>query len=223
MNVSDAVKARRSIRAFTSEPVDTATILNLLELASRAPSGGNLQPWRIAVLNGERMDAFKATMAERMAGKPRAGGDQAQYTVYPKDLKEPYRSSRSAIGEQMYALLGIARENREARLAWFANNYRFFGAPAAIFCFADRQMGAPQWSDLGMFLQTFMLLAQEKGLGTCAQECWSVWPGTVGDLCEMPEELMLFCGMAIGHIDHSAKVNSLRSEREPLAKWVKVL
>ncbi len=223
METSEAVRARKSIRAFTPQPVENQTILRLLDLAARSPSGGNLQPWRVAVLNGEAMTDFKATMALRLSGKPREGGDQAHYSVYPKDLKEPYRSSRFAIGEQMYALLGIARENRTARLEWFANNYRFFGAPAAIFCFVDRQMGPPQWSDLGMFLQTFMLLAQDEGLGTCAQECWSVWPGTVGDVCKMPEELILFCGMAIGYPDETAPVNQLQSLREPLENWVKVI
>lgn len=223
MEVSHAVAQRKSVRAFAPALVSTHTLLELLSLAARAPSGGNLQPWRIAVLNGEAMQRFRAVMEERLAGKPREGGDQPQYAVYPKDLKEPYRTSRFAIGEQMYGLLGITRENRQARLAWFASNYRFFGAPAAIFCFVDRQMGPPQWSDLGMFLQSFMLLAQEAGLGTCAQECWSAFPGTVGDFCRMPPELMLFCGVAIGRPDLQAPVNQLHSEREPIDTWVKVL
>ncbi len=223
MNVTEAVSGRKSIRAFNREPVETSLILQLLEKSARAPSGGNLQPWRVAVLNGEAMARFKAVMEERLAGKPRPGGDRPQYAVYPANLKEPYRSTRFAVGEQMYALLGIDREDRPARLQWFANNFRFFGAPAAIFCFVDRIMGPPQWSDLGMFLQSFMLLAQEAGLGTCAQECWSQWPETVNDFCGMDGELMLFCGVAIGHPDADAPVNRLRSEREPLERWVKVL
>ncbi len=223
MNVTEAVAERKSIRAFTLEPVETSLILQLLEKAARAPSGGNLQPWRVAVLNGESMGRFKAVMEERLAGKPRPGGDRPQYAVYPPNLKEPYRSTRFAVGEQMYALLGIEREDRPARLQWFANNFRFFGAPAAIFCFVDRIMGPPQWSDLGMFLQTFMLLAPEAGLGTCAQECWSQWPETVNDFCGMDDELMLFCGVAIGHPDRDAPVNRLHSEREPQERWVKVL
>jgi nitroreductase len=223
MNVTEAVDRRRSVRAFLDTAVDTAFIKELLAKASRAPSGGNLQPWRVAVVNGDAMVRFKAIMAERLAGVPRPGGDRVEYSVYPKDLKEPYRTSRFAVGEQMYALLGIAREDRPARLRWFANNFRFFGAPAAIFCFVDRVMGPPQWSDLGMFLQTFMLLCEEAGLSTCAQECWSQWPGTVGDFCSMDPELMLFCGIAIGHADLDAPVNRLRSEREPLEEWVKIV
>lgn len=223
MEVTDAVARRFSVRAFTGDPVDTALILELLEKAARAPSGGNLQPWRVAVLNGEAMARFKAIMEQRLSGTPRPGGDKPEYSVYPPNLKEPYRTTRFTVGEQMYALMGIVREDRPARLKWFANNFRFFGAPAAIFCFVDRIMGPPQWSDLGMFLQTFMLLAQEAGLGTCAQECWAQWPDTVADFCGMDEDLMLFCGIAIGHPDPDAPVNRLRSEREPLERWVKVL
>lgn len=223
MNVSEAVAARFSVRTFTTEPIATQTIMTLLEKAARAPSGGNLQPWRVAVVNGEAMARFKAIMEERLAGKPRPGGDRPEYSVYPPNLKEPYRTTRFTVGEQMYALLGIERDDRPARLKWFANNFRFFGAPAAIFCFVDRIMGPPQWSDLGMFLQSFMLLAQEAGLGTCAQECWAQRPGTVSDFCGMDTELMLFCAIAIGHPDSAAPVNRLRTERTPLTEWVKVL
>ncbi|MFZ1816118.1 MAG: nitroreductase [Rhizobiaceae bacterium] len=224
MKVSEAVARRMSVRAYQDRPVPTETILATLEKAARAPSGGNLQPWRIAVVNGERMTSFRKIMEGRISGSdPRAGGEKPEYSVYPKDLKEPYRSSRFKVGEDMYALLDIAREDRPARLKWFANNFRFFGAPAAIFCFIDRQMGAAQWADMGMFLQTFMLLAQEEGLDTCAQECWSMYPQTVQDFCAMDGDLMVFCGVAIGYRDADKPVNQLHSDREPLENWVKVL
>lgn len=223
MKVSEAVERRRSIRAFTDAPVATATILDLLARANRAPSGGNLQPWHVAVVNGERMDALRALMAERLAGAARPGGEAAEYAVYPASLKEPYRTRRFVVGEQMYTLLGISREDRAGRLRRFAENYRFFGAPAAIFCFVDRTMGPPQWADLGMFLATFMLLLQERGIDTCAQEAWAAYPRTIAEFCGFSEELMLFCGMAIGHRDETAPVNTLRSERAPLSEWVRVL
>lgn len=123
----------------------------------------------------------------------------------------------------MYQLLGISRDHRPERLKWFSNNYRFFGAPAAIFCFIDRIMGPPQWSDLGMFLQNFMLLAQESGMATCPQECWAAYPDTVSDYCEMAPELMLFCGIAIGYADPTAAVNRLATTREPVASWTKIV
>ncbi|MFK7915921.1 MAG: nitroreductase [Pseudomonadales bacterium] len=213
MNVSDAVLARRSIRAFLQTPVSDAQIAELLTAAARAPSGGNLQPWRVCVVNGAAMERFAAKLAE-----PRER-ERPAYAVYPKDLKAPYRDSRFKVGEDMYALLGIPREDKAARFAHLARNYQFFDAPAAFFCFVDRQMGPPQWSDLGMFLQTFMLLAAEAGLDTCAQEAWAMRAETVAEFFEVDADLMLFCGMAIGHRDPQAPVNGLVSEREPLANW----
>jgi nitroreductase len=149
--------------------------------------------------------------------------DAPEYEIYPAGLTEPYRTNRFTIGEQMYATLGIAREDKEGRRRQFAHNNDFFGAPAALFCYVDRQMGLPQWSDLGMFLQTFMLLAVEAGLATCAQEYWSVRHQAVTSFVGAPENEMLFCGMAIGHADESAPINSLVSERMPLDDWARFM
>jgi nitroreductase len=212
--VSEAVAQRLSVRAFTDTPVDNAVITDVLTRATRAPSGGNLQPWRLYVLNGEAMARFRALMETRLAENPM--GETPEYNVYPPNLKEPYRSRRFGIGEAMYEKLGIPREDKLARLQWLQSNDRFFGAPAAAFCFTDRIMGPPQWSDLGMLLQTAMLLFQEAGLGTCPQEAWSRWPKTVADFVGAPPELMLFCGLAIGHPDRSAPVNTLVSARAPM-------
>ena len=208
MNVTDAVNARKSIRAFRPDPVDDATIAELLTVASRAPSGGNVQPWRIYVVNGESMVRFREFIATRQIEAP-------AYDIYPPGLTEPYRSSRFKVGEDMYATIGIPREDKPGRLAQFAKNIDFFGAPAAIFCFVERQMGPPQWSDLGMFLQTFMLLAQEAGLDTCPQEAWAVYEQAVSEFVEAPEGQRIFCGVAIGHADLEHPINAVVS-REPL-------
>lgn len=216
MHVSEAVAARRSIRRFLPTPVTSAELLPLVERAARAPSGGNVQPWRIYVVGSEAMPGFLAGMADRPP-------EQAGYEIYPPSLWEPHRSSRFAVGEQMYAHLGIARDDRAGRFAWMAENFRFFGAPAAVFCFVDRRMGPPQWSDLGMYLQTFMLLVEEAGLGTCPQEAWSMWSQAVAELVGAPEEEMLFCGVAVGHPDPDAQVNRLVSERLPTEAWVQVV
>ncbi len=213
MRVSEAVAARRSIRAYLDKPVANETIRTLLTRAARAPSGGNLQPWRIYVVNGEPMTRFKEFVLSQTERESPA------YEIYPKKLTEPYRTSRFKVGEDMYKLLNIPREDKPARIRRLMENYQFFGAPAAIFCFIDRQMGPPQWSDLGMFLQTFMLLAQEEGLDTCAQESWSTRPDTVRRFVNAPEELTIFCGVAIGHGDPDVPVNSLVSEREELDKF----
>jgi nitroreductase len=213
MHVSEAMNARRSIRAFQETPVDNSQLQNLLTQAARAPSGGNVQPWRVYVVNGDAMTTFREQLKSRTAPETPA------YEIYPQNLTEPYRSSRFKVGEDMYKLLGIPREDRGARIRRLMENYNFFGAPAAIFCFVDRQMGPPQWSDLGMFLQSFMLLATEAGLATCAQEAWATRADTVSELVGAPAEQMLFCGVAIGYADETAAVNSLVADRAPLAEF----
>ena len=215
MNVSDAVSARSSIRAFTDKPVDSNLIKSLLIKSSRSPSGGNLQPWKIFVLNGQSMTDFLEFQANWNAP------ENPSYEIYPKKLKEPYRTSRFELGEQMYSLLGIGRENKDGRIKQVMKNFIFFGAPAAFFCFVDRQMGPPQWSDLGMFLQTFMLLAKEAGLDTCAQEAWSMKHDSVSKFVKAEDSDILFCGMAIGYRDNNAIINSLKSDRRPLNEWAK--
>lgn len=214
MDVSDAVDRRRSIRRFRDEPVDDEVLRDLLERAARAPSGGNVQPWRIYVVNGEAMARCK----EHIAGRDL---EAAAYDIYPPSLHEPYRTNRFALGEAMYELLGIPRDDKMGRLAHVARNYEFFGAPAGLFCFVDRKMGPPQWSDLGMFLQTFMLLAVEAGLATCAQESWAMYEQAVTEFVGAPEDERIFCGMAIGYADEEAAVNQLVSERMPLEQWAR--
>jgi nitroreductase len=217
MNVSDAVAQRSSIRAFTDQPVETSLLTELLQKSARSPSGGNVQPWRIYLLNNEPMKRFKSYC------QTRSSPEHPAYDIYPAGLSEPYRSSRFKVGEDMYALLGIAREDKGGRVKRLMENYQFFGASAGFFCFIDRQMGPPQWSDLGMFLQTFMLLAEEAGLSTCAQEAWATRPETVAGFLKAPEELMLFCGMAIGYKDPDAPVNQLVSDRATLNDFTTVV
>lgn len=217
MKVSEAINQRRSIRAFLDKPVSTEVILDLLAKSSRSPSGGNLQPWRIYVVNGEAMNKFQKHLAAS------APIEAPGYDIYPQKLKEPYRTSRFKVGEDMYKLMDIGRDDKGGRMKFLMENFRFFGAPAAFFCFVDKQMGPPQWSDLGMFLQSFMLLAQEAGLDTCPQEVWATRSQAVQSFVGAPEDEMLFCGMAIGYEDKDAKVNQLRTDRFPVAEFVKVI
>ena len=217
MKVSEAVATRASIRAFLPTPVPDATIRSLLAGAARAPSGGNVQPWRVYVVNGDSM----SDLLNYLEGCDPI--EEPEYEVYPAGLWEPHRTARFALGEQMYGLLEIPREDKEGRLRQFARNARFFDAPAAFFTFIDRRFGPPQWSDLGMFLQTFMLLAREAGLDTCAQEYWSSRHSAISRFVGAPENEMLFCGMAIGHADPDAPVNTLTSERfgvDEFAVWI---
>lgn len=217
MNVYEAVQSRRSVRAFVDRPVDPATLRRVLDAAARAPSGGNLQPWRLFVLGGEPLAALKARMRERLREAP--GGEPAEYAVYPPELWEPYRTVRFEVGEQLYALMGVSRDDKAGRRRGFARNYEFFDAPAAVFCYIDRGMGPPQWSDLGMYLQTVMLLLREEGLDSCAQECWAMYHQTIDATLAPPPQWMLFCGMAIGYADPDAAVNRLVSQRLSLTDF----
>ena len=217
MNVSDAVAARKSIRRFLDTPVSTELLSELLSKAARAPSGGNLQPWRVYVITNDAMPRFLEHVQNF------TGEDSPAYAVYPPNLKAPYRDSRFKVGEDMYALLGIPRDDKPARFAHLARNFEFFGAPTGFFCYIDDCMGPPQWSDLGMFLQTFMLLAQEAGLDTCAQEAWAARPNCVSSFVEPEESLSLFCGMAVGYKDPEEPVNTLVSDREALNVWTKFI
>ncbi|MFA5633449.1 MAG: nitroreductase [Porticoccaceae bacterium] len=217
VSVTDAVQSRRSIRAFSSRPVDPALLRRLIELAARAPSGGNVQPWKVIILGGGERQALSDAVHQRIAENP--AYDSPEYPIYPADLKEPHSSQRFKVGEAMYAQLDIPRADKAARWRQVRRNYDFFGAPVGLLCYVDRQMGSAQWSDLGMFLQTLMLLLREQGISSCAQESWSVYHQTVNAVIQPPPELMLFCGLAIGYADTEAPVNRLQSERLPVQEF----
>ncbi|MFG2963827.1 nitroreductase [Streptomyces sp. NPDC048288] len=216
MDVYEAVASRRAVRAFTDRPVPRETLERVLSAAAWAPSGSNIQPWRIYVLTGAPLAELKKRAGERLAaGDP---WDEPEYEQYPPVLKSPYRERRSAFGEQRYGALGIAREDLEARQRAAAGNWDCFGAPAALFCYVDRDMGRPQWSDLGMFLQTVMLLLRAEGLHSCPQMAWAKFHRTVAEIVSPPEGLVLFCGMSIGFEDVAERVP--RTTRAPLAETV---
>jgi nitroreductase len=167
MDVSEAAARRISIRAFRPDPVAGAVVADILIRAAQAPSGGNLQPWRVYGLSGAPLAEFKALVAANPFG------EAPEYEVYPPNLWEPFRTRRFQNGEDLYATIGIPREDRPARLRQLAKNGEFFGAPVGLFFCLDRKLGPPQWADLGMFMQTVMLLAVERGLDTCPQEYWA--------------------------------------------------
>lgn len=216
MDVKEAVESRRSIRAFLPDPVDPAVIRRVLQGAARAPSGGNLQPWHVEVLGGEALAALKASVAGRWINE-----ETPEYRVYPEGLPDPYEGRRKGIGEAMYGAVGIAREDRPARRAWFFGNFRFFDAPVALLIHTPKLMGRPQWSDMGMFVQTIMLLLREENLDSCAQECWASFPETVKREIGIPDDHILFCGMAIGYRDPNAPVNQFTVDRAPIEEFVR--
>jgi len=217
MKVSEALVTRKSVRAFKPDPVSRQTVESILTLAARAPSGGNLQPWKVHVLIGAAKDEMVRRAKARMLENPRGG--VPEYHIYPPDLTEPYKTRRFVVGEQMYATMGIARENKAGRLQQFVRNWEFFGAPVGLVFSIERQMQQGQWSDLGGFLQSIMLLAREYGLATCAQEAWAPFHEVIRDYLKVPQQEIIFCGMALGYADDDAPINTLVSERAAMDEW----
>lgn len=217
-SVSHAIDTRISCRAFLPTPVPVGLLRQILESAKRAPSGGNLQPWHVHVLSGAPLSEFLGLIRTRLKANPQ--GEGTEYDIYPKQLTEPYSTRRTQCGEDVYRAAGIARADRAARVQQFARNYEFFDAPVALFFAMHRQMGLGQWADLGMFMQNLMLLAREHGLHTCPQEAWALWHKTVAEYLQLPAELMLFCGMALGYADASAPINQVRTQRAEFAEFV---
>ncbi len=210
-SVSHAIATRRSVRAFRPDPVPEDVVREILARASRAASGGNLQPWKVCVLAGAARDALVEAVAERMRETP--FGEGPEYAVYPPGLGEPYQGRRRKVAKDMYALVGIERGDREARMRQMALNFEFFGAPVGMFISIDRSMGPPQFADLGIFLQSVMLLARERGLHTCPQEAWSMWGKSVREFTDISKDDLIFCGVALGYAEPNAVINDLYTDR----------
>ncbi|MEV4124373.1 nitroreductase [Nocardia sp. NPDC049707] len=216
MDIYEAVMSRRAVRGFTSQQVPREVLERVLSAAAWSPSGSNLQPWNSYVLTGTPLAELKKLAGARVAaGDP---WDEREYEMYPPVLKPPYSERRVAFGKERYGELGISREDMAARQRAAAANWDFFGAPAALFCYIDRDLGPPQWADVGMYLQTVMLLLRAEGLHSCLQMAWSVYRKTVAEIVSPPDGLILFCGMSIGFED--VTVGYSRTGRAPLDETV---
>ena len=217
-SASALIRSRISTRAFLDTPVPETDIREILEIAKFAPSGGNLQPWKIHVVTGAARARVIAAVKKSIAENPFA--HESDLKVYPESLWEPYRSRRFAVGEDMYALLGVPRDDKMARIAHLQKNFAFFGAPAGLFFTLDRRFDKGQWAHLGMLMQSIALVAEERGLATCMQEAWTTRARTLSEVLGVPDTEQLYCGMALGFPDPSAPVNKLRSARAPLEEFV---
>jgi len=217
MDVREAVASRYSCRAFLPTPVPKTIVREILDRAAHAPSGGNLQAWQVHVIAGDRVEALKVLLAPRMGELPKAEG--GEYQIFPTNLKEPYRSRRFAVGEQLYRAIGVAREDRPARYRQYAKNFQFFGAPVGLFFTIERSMLPAQWADMGGFIQTVMVLARGFGLDSCPQQAWVSWQRTVRAFLKLADDEMLFCGMALGYADTAAAINSWRSPRQSVDEF----
>lgn len=211
--VSEALKTRITVRDFLNKPVPEDVLQNILESALRSPSGGNLQPWNIHVMQGETLTRFTDLAMERTL---RGDQEEPTYRAYPSPLWEPHRTWRYKLGEDMYALLGIPREDKMGRLRWFAENARFFGAPVGIIITGDTRMEMPQHMDIGILLQSIMLLARENGLHTAPQGWWRNWTSVCHEILDIEDGQHVFVGMALGYGNPDAPVNDLYSDRADL-------
>lgn len=218
MNVSEAVATRRSVRLFRPDAVPIETIRDVLAKAQRSPSGGNTQPWNAIVLTGEPLAELSANIKAKAASSP--AGEGMEYDIYPKGLEGRHDQQRRAMGEAMFTAVGIERGDGAGRARQMMANWDSFGAPVQIFTYCRTYMGPPQWSDMGMWLQTVMLLLREAGLDSCPQEIWAMYGTAMRELLGISDDYIFFCGMAVGYRDADAPINMFHVPRLDLAEAV---
>jgi nitroreductase len=219
VDVYEAVRSRQSVRGFSDRPVSRDILTRVLTAASRAPSGGNLQPWHVYVLSGSRLSELKQRVAERVAAGDR--GDELEVAIYPTPLGSPYRERLDDLAHRRYGALGVNRGDHLARARIRAGNWDCFGASTALFCYLDRDMPPPQWGDAGMYLQTVMLLLQSEGMHSCPQIAWAEYHRTVAQVITPAPRRVLYCGMSIGYVNPALPLP--RMPRAPLSETVTFL
>jgi nitroreductase len=218
MDVTQAVTSRRSIRQFLPNPVAQETLQRVLAKAQRSPSGGNTQPWNAVILTGQPLADLTAAIKAKAATAPL--GDAPEYDIYPKGLEGRYEDQRRGVGKAMFGALGLGREDGAGRIAQMMKNWDSFGAPVQLFTYTRKYMGPPQWSDMGMWLQTVMLLLREEGLDSCAQEIWAMYGTYMRALLDIDDDHIFFCGMAIGYRDPDAPVNNFDVPRVDISEAI---
>lgn len=211
MNVTESIRHRRSIRDFLPDPVPASVLREVFDAARWAPSGGNIQSWRIIAVAGTEREAVIRMTREARPDPQREA--ENPYPIYPANLWEPLRTRRYALAEDMYRALGISREDKPARLRHVARNMEFFGAPVGLFFVIDRRVGHGQWAHLGMLIQTVALLLEERGLGSCMQEAWASFRPELASLLQLGGDEMVYCGMAVGHPNRNNPVNNFERHR----------
>jgi len=219
--VDKVIRERRSVRAFLPTSVPKETILEILDVAARAPSGTNTQPWHAFVVTGSKKEALSNELVETALNPVRDAEHTQEYSYYPGKWIPPYIDRRRKVGYDLYGLLGITKGDRERTERQFARNYTFFDAPVGLFFTIDRVMGQGSWLDYGMFLQNVMIAAKARGLDTCPQAAFCKYHRIIARHLEIPPERILVCGMALGYEDVSKIENSLRTERTPASEFTR--
>lgn len=213
--VDDNIKARRSIRAFLPTEIPEEVILDLLDVAARAPSGTNTQPWQVYVVTGEKKKAISADIMKAFMDPAAIKEHEEEYSYYPAKWVDPYISRRRKVGFDLYGLLGLGKDDKEKMQAQHARNYQFFDAPVGIFFTIDRVMQQGSWLDYGMFIQSVMLAAKARGLDTCPQAAFTQFHKIIAKHLDLKPEQQVVCGMSLGFADNSKIENTLITEREP--------
>ena len=218
--VDQAIASRRSMRAFLPDPVAREDIEAILEVASRAPSGTNTQPWKVYVLTGAARERLSAAIVDTYLDPEAAGAHAEEYRYYPTKWVSPYIDRRRKVGWDLYALLGLTREDKAGMSAQHGRNYRFFDAPVGFIFTIDRVMEQGSWLDYGMFLQNIMVAARGRGLDTCPQAAFTQYHRIIAEQLQLPSNETVVCGMALGWADPAKIENSLVTEREPVSSFV---
>ncbi len=217
--VDEAITTRRSIRAFRPTPVAREDIEAILRVAARAPSGSNTQPWKVYVLTGEKLDRLSASINAVWNDPAQLLQHKEEYDYYPREWVSPYVDRRRKVGWDLYALLGLTRENKAGMHAQHGRNFAFFDAPVGLIFTIDRIMEQGSWLDYGMFLQNIMVAARARGLDTCPQAAFTQFHRVIADVLQLPEQEQLVCGMALGFADPDKIENTLVTERAALADF----
>jgi nitroreductase len=217
--VDEAIRSRKSVRAFLPDMVDEAAIREILELAARAPSGTNMQPWKVYVTSGETKRRIADAILNSGIRAEKAVWDEYKY--YPDQFFEPYLTRRRKVGFDLYGLLGIGRRDVDRMRAQHDRNFVFFDAPVGMIFTIDRRLNVGSWVDYGMFLQNIMVAARARGLHTCPQAAFAPYHHQLRPVLGIPDEEIVVCGMAIGYEDVTRPENSMITERAPLEEWVR--
>ena len=223
LNVEEAITSRHSIRAFLPTPVPRETIEAILAVAARAPSGTNTQPWHVAVLTGAALQSLSAKLVAAYDDPLERARHTEEYAYYPTEWRSPFIDRRRKVGWDLYGLLGIAKTDKERMHAQHRRNYEFFGAPVGFMFTIDRIMRQGSWLDFGMFLQNVMVAARGRGLDTCPQAAFTPFHRLITEAIGIPDDQQLVCGMSLGYRDPDAIENTLVTEREPVANFVKFI
>jgi nitroreductase len=213
--VDDAITSRRSMRAYLPTPVPRETIEDLLQVAARAPSGTNTQPWKVHVLTGASLNALGARLLAAHDDPAVAATHTEEYAYYPTQWPSPYIDRRRKVGWDLYGLLGLAKTDKAGMHRQHGRNYTFFDAPVGLIFTIDRVMQQGSWLDYGMFLQNIMVAARGRGLDTCAQAAFTQYHRLIAEHLGLGAHEMVVCGMALGHADPAAVENTLVTERAP--------